>query len=499
MQVHAKETPFTPEGPQPLLREIATGANYPVHALGPLADVVQAVQGMTQAPMAIPAASALAVASLAVQGFADVETLGGNRALSLYLLTIAGSGERKSSCDAPLMAALRTYEREQGKAQRDDMQAWINAHAVWKGERDRILAEAKRGKGEKKTAARADLDALGAEPAASPSADRTVTEPTFEGLTRLFAIGQPSLGIFSDEGGQFLGGHAMNSENRQKTLAALNDLWMGNPIRRTRSGDGHSTLFGRRLAVHLMVQPGVARGFMADPMAADTGFLPRFLLCEPPSTIGTRMHGTMSRDDSALDQFGARLRDILETPMPMDQDTRELQPKTLALSDGARDLLIQYADVVESAQARGGNLHRLAGYASKSAEQAGRIAGVLTMWRDLNATTVTPKDMANAIALAQFYLSEAVRLADAATVSQAIDHAETLRKWLLEVWSEPEILVRDVVRRGPNQLRESPKAGKALDLLAHHGWITPLEQGTIIRGAARAKSWRIVKGGAHVV
>jgi hypothetical protein len=122
----------------------------------------------------------------------------------------------------------------------------------------------------------------------------------------------------------------MNSENRQKTLAALNDLWMGNPIRRTSAGDGHSTLFGRRLAVHLMVQPGVARGFMADPMAADTGFLPRFLICEPPSAIGTRLHGNTRRDDGALDRFGARLGDILETAMPTDADTRELRPRTVA-------------------------------------------------------------------------------------------------------------------------------------------------------------------------
>jgi hypothetical protein len=42
------------------------------------------------------------------------------------------------------------------------------------------------------------LEAL-KEPSAPPSADRTVTEPTFEGLTKLFATGQPSLGLFSDE------------------------------------------------------------------------------------------------------------------------------------------------------------------------------------------------------------------------------------------------------------------------------------------------------------
>ena len=497
--IYAKAEPFTPEGPQPLLREIAPGAAYPVAALGPLADAVRAVQGATQAPVELPAASALAVASLAVQGFADVETLGGNRPLALYALTIARSGERKSACDAPLMVALRDYEKDQAEAQRGAVASWQNAHALWKGERDRILAEAKRNKGEKRTAAQADLAALGAEPAAPPSPDRTVTEPTFEGLTRLFATGQPSLGLFSDEGGQFLGGFAMNSDNRQKTLAALNDLWQGNAIRRTRAGEGHSTLYGRRLAVHLMVQPGVARAFMADPMAADTGFLPRFLICEPPSTIGTRLQSRTRRDDAALADFGARLRDTLETPMPMDPETRELKPRILPLSEPARALLVQFSDVIELAQAPGGDLGRVTGYASKAAEQACRIAGVLTLWRDLIAPEVTPEDMASAIALAQFYLSEAARLADAATVSTEIDRAEALRKWLLTGWGEADVTTRDVVNRGPNALRETPKARAALGVLEKHGWLVPLDPGTLVRGVARKEAWRIVKGGGDVV
>ncbi|MCL1629964.1 YfjI family protein [Roseibaca sp. V10] len=414
---HIKETDFTPEGPQPLVREIAPGAAYPVHALGPLRPAVEAVQGMTQAPMAIPAQSALAVASLAVQGFADVETLDGPRPTSLYAMTVARSGERKSSCDAPFMAELRAYEREQSKAFREDFRAWENEQALWDGARKKILDDSKKTKGEKHTEVQADLEALGQAPIAPVVPDRTVTEPTFEGLTKLFAHGQPSLGLFSDEGGQFLGGHAMKSENRQKTLAAFNDLWQGNPIRRTRSGDGHATQFGRRLAVHLMVQPTVARDFMADPLAADTGFLPRFLICEPPSTIGTRMQANARRNDKALANFAARLRHILESPLPMDPETRELQPRTLHLTPDARTLLEAFADAIEAAQAPGGSLAHITGTASKAAEQAARIAGVLTLWRDLQAPAVEACDMADAIALAQFYLSEASRLASAATVS----------------------------------------------------------------------------------
>jgi hypothetical protein len=495
---HMHEIEYLPETPQPLLREIAPGRPYPVAALGALREAVEAVQGKTQAPVAIPAQSALAVASLAVMGHADVETLGGPRPTALYALTVAQSGERKSACDGPLMAGLREFEREQSEAQRAEMESWRNTQALWKGDRDRILADAK--KPDKRTAAHADLDRLGPEPAAPPSPDRVVTEPTFEGLTRLFTYGQPALGIFSDEGGQFLGGFAMSSDNRQKTLAALNDLWQGNPIRRTRQGDGNLTLYGRRLAVHLMVQPGVARQFMADPMAADTGFLPRFLICEPPSTIGTRLHRLERTDDAAIARFSDRLRAILATPLPMHTETRALTPRLLFLSAGARSLLVGFSDAVEVAQGAAGDLSHVTGYASKAAEQAARIAGVLTLWRDLMAVEIAAEDMANGITLAQFYLGEAARLGDAAVVSAEVDKAERLRRWLLESWTEPEVLVRDVLRLAPiRALRESPTARAALALLEGHGWLVRLEPGAVVRGASRAEAWRIVRGAGDVV
>lgn len=248
-----------------------------------------------------------------------------------------------------------------------------------------------------------------------------------------------------------------------------------------------------------MVQPGVARGFLADPLAADTGFVGRFLICEPPSAIGTRMQANSTRDDMALESFGARLRDILDTPMPMDAETRELKPRMLELAPDARTLLVAFSDAIERAQAPGGDLAHITGTASKAAEQAARIAGVLTLWRDLHAPQVQPGEMANGIDLAQFYLAEASRLASAAVVSAEIDRAETLRRWLMKRWPESEIMLREVVRHGPNSLRESPKARAALSILEKHGWLVPLEAGTVVRGAARTEAWLIVKAADHVV
>jgi hypothetical protein len=96
-------------------------------------------------------------------------------------------------------------------------------------------------------------------------------------------------------------------------------------------------------------------------------------------------------------------------------------------------------------------------------------------------------------------LSEARRLADAASVSQEVDRAEALRKWLLDTWDQPEVMARDVVQYGPNVLRETKKASAALTLLEQHSWVTRLAPGTEVRGAPRKQAWAITKGASHVV
>ena len=231
---------------------------------------------------------------------------------------------------------------------------------------------------------------------------------------------------------------------------------------------------------------------MADPLAADTGFLPRFLICEPQSTIGSRLQANTKRADIELEVFSSRIRHILAKEMPMDAQSHALEPRVLELSAEAHELVAAFADAVEQAQGTGGSLTHITGTASKLAEQACRIAGVLTLWRDINAVEVQMTEMESGVVLAKFYLSEASRLASAAIVSAEIDNAEKLRRWLLEQWHEPEVLVRDVVQLGPNALRETPKARAALGILDKHGWLVALEAGTVVRGAARKEAWKII-------
>lgn len=497
MNAMPEPIPFKAEGPQPLLREIPAGEPYPVHALGPLRAAVEAVEDITQAPVAIAAQSALSIASLATQAFGDVELLGGGTApCSLFCLTIAESGERKSSCDRLFMAGIRDHEAREALAYREAFSAYEVAAEIWQGKRKRLMVEAAGADPAKALKAQAELQTFGPAPVEPLKPNVTFQEPTIEGLFKFFQAGRPSVGLFTDEGGSFIGGHGMNSDNRLKTIAGYSSIWNGDKLTRMRAGDGTSDYPGRRLAMHVMVQPIVAHPFLADPLAAGQGFLARFLITDPPSAIGTRLrrgHDAGSRLN--IDAFSERLGQILAAPMPTGDTERELRPVTLPLSAQARDMLWRFYEETEMAQAMGGTLEQIRSYGSKAAEQAARIAGVMTLWLDLDAREVAPEAMCWGIDLARFYLGEARRLAEAGAVSEETKRAEMLRRWLIDNWRHDDITPREVMQHGPNSLRESKVARAVLTVLDKHGWIVRLPEGEVIRGSARKEAFSIVKAG----
>jgi hypothetical protein len=197
--------------PRPLCREPEPAEPFPIDALGDiLGPAAEGIQERVQSPMAMCGQSALAVATLAVQGHADVQLPTGARVpISNYYVSVAATGERKTAVDREAMWPIRKREDALREAHEVDVAIYQNDHDVHEKARSGILRQA-RGKPSSKDSIRSDLEALGKPPAPPLTPMLTCPEPTFEGLTRLLAGGQPSMGIFSGEGGQFLGGHGMN-------------------------------------------------------------------------------------------------------------------------------------------------------------------------------------------------------------------------------------------------------------------------------------------------
>lgn len=58
--------------------------------------------------------------------------------------------------------------------------------------------------------------------------------------------------------------------------------------------------------------------------------------------------------------------------------------------------------------------------------------------------------MISGVTLANYYLSEAKRLADVGAISLETAKAEALRKWLVDSWKHPEVVTKDILQYGPS-------------------------------------------------
>jgi hypothetical protein len=282
----------------------------------------------------------------------------------------------------------------------------------------------------------------------------------------------------------------MNREHQQKTIAGLSDLWDGKPIDRVRSGDGASLLYGRRMSLHLMLQPIVAKPVLSDPLLLGQGFVARCLLCWPDSTAGQRLYKPIDLTvDADVRHYNVRLLDILRTDMPMAPGSRnELAPRPLHLHPGAKRVWVAFHDHVERQLGDEQPLAPIRGLGSKAAEHALRIAGVLTLIDNIAASEIKAEHIKAGITLAQFYLAEALRLVDAGAADPDLLLAEKLLAWAR---THDHIYLRQIYQFGPNSIRDAKTAKRIASILEEHGWLIRVDGGMVLDGAHRRDAWRI--------
>lgn len=264
------------ELPRPLIDSNPVAQPYPVQALGGILGLaVERMAEVIGVPQALAAQSVLAASALATQGHAGLQFDGRNYPLSLYLITVAASGDRKTAADRSALLPARQWEREQWQRYREQLARYRAAQR----QMQRINP--------------ADPDSANGVPLeAEPSAPRLITtDPTIEALIKGLCHDLPSMGLFCDEGGQFLGSSTMSRDNRLKAVTTLSSLWDGSPIDRARSMAGESLrAYDRRLSLHLMLQPYLAMQLLSDPLLQGQGILGRCLITWPTSLAGQRSY-----------------------------------------------------------------------------------------------------------------------------------------------------------------------------------------------------------------
>jgi len=254
--------------------------------------------------------------------------------------------------------------------------------------------------------------------------------------------------------------------------------------------------------MHLQVQPSVADRLFGDPVLNDQGVTTRILAVMPESAAGTRFQREPKPESfSNLSRFSKVLGEILARPLPLAEGKQnELTPRRLRLSLDAQKLWLNFADEIEAQVGPAGPLQPVRGFANKLPEHAARLAAVLTLMTDLEAPEITEAMMEAGIKLANYYLSERLRIHAVSTIGPDLQLAKKLLTWLHTDWREPNRLISlpDIYQRGPGAIRDKEKAEKIVEILAEHGWLeewldaTPNGGAIQVNGISRRRAWRII-------
>lgn len=465
------------EWPEPLPLDRGGGPQpYPLDALpGEIGEAVAEYLRYGQQPPAIVASSALAAVSLAVQGLADVardDRLVGP--VSLSFLTIAKSGERKSGADKEFKAAIREWERDRRDALKPSIKAARIEHEKWEAERDAIKAQLRRADGvERELVAEGLRQHLDCEPVIPIPPRRTYEDMTPEALANELATGYPSAALWSDEGGVITGGRGMGRDSMLSYLASLSRLWDGGDLHQIRKQAGSVHVEGRRLTVNLMIQPDIWREFMdrSGSMARGSGFAARYLVSAPVSTQGRRPYTPPPAGGlRSVARFKARLRVLLDLDPPLDAEGR-LAPPVLPLTREAFDAWRRYHDETEIELGGAGAFADVPDFASKSAEQAARLAACLHIFASGPRGEIGPDNIRRGVRIARWHLRESLRLF--AVMGEPVEwqHARMLEEWLAAHGGRAT--ASEMARRGPNSIREQSArkaAAKVLTLLQRAEW-----------------------------
>ena len=440
--------------PEPLRTKL-TAEPYPIDALpDSIRLAVQEVEGFVKAPLALVAGSALASISLAAQAHIDVERadkLCGPT--GLFFLTDADSGERKTSCDSFFSQPISAFEA----AKRIDMQPVLNTHRssleAWESKRAGVKERIKNLAKNQKPTGDMELALLELEKT-KPQAPRiprlTYADATPEALAYGLAHHWPSGGVMSSEAGVVLGSHGMGKDSVMRNLGLLNQLWDGKALTVDRRSTESFTVAGARLTIGLQVQEPTLTEFFSrtGALSRGTGFLARFLLAWPPSTQGQRPFTQAPTHWPYLTRFHDRLRAILESTAPVNE-RGELTPQIMRLSAQAHAAWVDFHNAVEAELASGGELYDVRDVASKSADNAARLAALFQAFDQGFGEAISLEAMERATTLAAWHLSESRRFFGELALPAELADATRLDCWLIDYCQSKAV---DAINK--NQLRQ---------------------------------------------
>ncbi|EJO0767502.1 DUF3987 domain-containing protein [Escherichia coli] len=428
-------------------------------------NAVYEVEQHTQAPQALIAASVLGVISLACQNRIDVCRLNNLRSpVSLFLLTLAESGERKSTVDKLLMKPLYQLEEEWFEKYNHDLVVWRNEETVFNIEKKALMSKLKSDirKNKDHSATNERLKEFLESHLRAPVRFKQIFNDATPAAIKDYLCGYwRSIGIMSDEAGTIFNGYTLNE------LPFINKMWDGATFSVERKSEPEKLIKNARLTLGLMVQPDIFKGYLQrkGDAAKGIGFFARCLICQPDSKQGSRIISSPVISSEHLPIFHQRLMEIVNENIARDNQNERLCLRFLV---EAENRWIEFYNKVESDMGLLGTLTDFKDYASKIAENTARVAALLHFFNG-NDGDIPLSAVEDAVRISTWYLNEYIHLfSKPQEFTLAISEADEIYWWIKNHCNRlvvPYITKNTILQYGPNKFRSRSKANELLSAL----------------------------------
>ncbi|MGJ3438231.1 YfjI family protein [Serratia liquefaciens] len=450
--------------------------SYPVEAFPPLLqDVIRALHTDTQIPIELIGNAVLTAASLACQSHVEViqSHMTTAEPCSLFLLTLAESGEGKSTINKKVMEPFYTFSETMKQEYQEHFADYKRKHKLWKI-RERVFTKRLQKAIEKdfddQEDAEEQLEAHNLIEPIKPHCLNMLYEDAtpktlIQGLSEY-----PVAGLLSDEAIIFFKGYTKNN------LGLLNKTWDGGTYSYRRP-DGETHDIKACLTLSLMVQPNVFNDYLEKngDIAKGSGFLSRVLFANPISTI-SRRHGNGDHRDSsrALKTLHDRIIQLLEKQRADFYNT-PTEKRALALCDEAVALQRQQRAETERKMVEGQEWAHIRDIASKAGANTLRLAAILTFIQDNENTQISAETLEGALKIINWHLHQASLLFYPMSERYHFEQdVYALFAWLKNKFLQGNaspIQINYVERFGPNRLRRIEKLKPVLEQLIGMGLV----------------------------
>lgn len=462
---------------------------FPVDALpGDLGEFVSAVSESTQTPLELPAGLALAVLAAAAQ---KVVTLRVRRdygeSLSLSVSVVLQPSERKSVVEGQMAAPLRAHE---ARLQEDARPLVLESRRrldILKMRRRRLVAELA-----KSDTPQPSLELMLVEVDREISAVEQVVMPrlladdvTPQSLVALMAEQDGRIAVISSEGAPL---EAMvHRGGRSGALDVFLKGYSGDPMSVDRKSGTRISIAAPALSVGVTVQPSVIRRLARDAAVRERGLLSRFLFFYPNPRAGRREVVVTPVSESVQRVYADTVGRLLRIPVVRQRG--EIIAQSLALSDGAYDGFLQFAEAIEPRVGPGGDLE-LCGWGGKLPGQMLRIAALLHLVSNGMSQPVTPNAVDSAIRIATFLIPHAKAAFGLMAIDPRVEDALHIAR-MMHTKGISQISQRDLGELVKGRVKPLARFELAMGLLVRHGFMRREEENVAGKRGPKAVLWTL--------